>query len=1015
MSEQRDAELFQSFAHLVETLPDKNIPDWEREKSRLVDDIENFYQQKCLNVNNELPETVPAQLEEYRALVKKSFEDFLSTICTTYRQDFKDIHHAASRLAKQVQAKLRLKDENLEIAKLELRILHDNHAQSSNGPGAAGNREGMTRTNASSPLSDGSPFEGALERSMQRRKEENRVKPPRTPSTNWNPQNPARSESPTPGASMTNTRPLRSNGSSSRFQESPNSRSIPNSPSLVSSWFSAKSSQQKNMSPAASRQVSAGRGDTSDRHLLNQEDVPKNKQFEDIHPMMKDLFQHGSILNLEYEEGLTTIDPEEPGWASEDEDREGEEKEEEWGEDQLPQQVEYFRSKLKLKTDSLKKAKSEMAKIRIEKDQTDAACRFLLQEKEALIKANETVGGAAPFAVDVTNTSFSPATQSGNKSGTSEPDSTVALPSMGDGFAKLLGSHRQRLETAIARCDDERIDCETKMTKAQGKLDPWLLETLDHWVNNVMAHRNDFALTVGFFDGAMKDVRANPGSLNLADEIGDTPLSMSIPSTSSRIPNSGIFNRKAQPTRPGRMRSKSEVLVPSLLSRAETFGSRLKSIGSSIAEDLEPSSASNSKDVIPESQDTSKPAVIQSGGSKSAASSEARDSLVEAVKSRDSPKKPDDTEEAGSPKKDSPKKSGSQRDGGIPQGKSVPNAGGLPKQPDSHEEEDSPRNVSPEKSTSPKKDSPTNETSKNEGSPKKSDSLKKEDSSKEGDSQGEKSSSENSDIPEKDESPETDDAPNSKTSRIDNLSTPARGKGDDDPSYPENDLTPRTDQLINLIQWLCGRLFILLVHILVYVASHFRAWVRFFKFVYQMAAYPFRRANGVTTTFDLPQVEDIWLIANHVLFAMNLHVYLEVQRERNQWYDANGLTRNIMLARIANPPSWFSFLGGDRVLSLGGYFIYALWHLFSGFVVWFLSIPLFLWNIVDFMLHLFGVYELYDYIVNVLWLLYEVKDFSYCCYLGIKGYDGAEYCFSSLQSPGFKAILEEYHIFRKFF
>ncbi|KAM0476911.1 hypothetical protein ACHAP7_006728 [Fusarium lateritium] len=1004
MSEQRDAELFQSFVHLAETLPDKNIPDWERAKSRLLDDTEHFYQQKCLNVNNELPETVLVPLEEYRAMVKKSFEDLLSTICTTYRQDFKDIHHATSRLAKHFQAKLELKDENLEIAKIELGLLHDNRAQSSNGPGAAGIREGTTRTNASSPLSDGSPFEGAFERSKLRKKEENRVKPPRTPSTDWNPENPVRSESPTPGASITNTRSLRSNGSSSRFQESLDSRSTPNSPSMVSSWFSAKSSQQKKKSPTASRQSPTGPEGTSDRHpptfrkLLNEGDVPKNKELEGMHPMMGDLFQLGSILNLEYEEGLTTIDPGELGWASEDEDGEGEEEEEEeWGEDQLPQQVEYLRSKLKLKTDSLKKAKSEMVKIRIEKDQTDAACRFLLEEKEARIKANETVGEAAPFAVDVTNTSFSPATQSGNKSETSEPDSTVALPSMGDGFAKLLGSHRQRLETAIARCDDERVDCETKMTNAQSELDPRFWDILDHWVNNVTAHRNDFALTVGFFDGAMKDVRANPGSLNLADEIGDTPLSVSIPSTSSRIPNSGIFNRRPQPTRPGRMRSKSEVLVPSLLSRAETFGSRFKSIGSSIAEDLEPSSASNSKDGIPESQDTSKPAVIQSDGSKSAASSKSRDSLVKAVKSPDSPKEPDDSEETDSPKKASPKKSGSHRDRGIPEGKSVPNTGGLPKQPDSPEEEDSPRNVSPEKSTSPKKDSPTNETSK------------KEDSSKEGDSRGEESSSENS------ESPETDDAPNSKTSRIDNLSTPARGKGDDDPDYPENDLTPRTDQLINIIQWLCGRLFILLVHILAYVASHLRAWVRFFKFVYQMVAYPFRRANGVTTTFDLPQVEDIWLISNHVLFAMSFHVYLEVQRERNQWYDANGLTRNIMLARIANPPSWFSFLGGDRVLSLGGYFIYALWHLFSGFVVWFLSIPLFLWNIVDFMLHLLGVYETYDYFVNLLWLLYEVKDFSYCCYLGIKGYDGAGYCFSSLQSPGFKALLEEYHRFRKSF
>jgi hypothetical protein len=436
-------------------------------------------------------------------------------------------------------------------------------------------------------------------------------------------------------------------------------------------------------------------------------------------------------------------------------------------------------------------------------------------------------------------------------------------------------------------------------------------------------------------------------------------------------------------------------------------------VDSSIAEDPEPDSSSNSKGDITESQDTSTPAVIQSDDSKSVASSKAGDFLVKMGRSPDSPKKPDYSEDDSS-KRASPKKSGSHRNEGTPENKSFPKTGDLPKKSYSPEEEDSPKdegsqNVSPEKSESPKKDSPMNDLCDNEGSP------KNKDSSNAGDSQEKENSSENGEIPEKDESPEKDDAPDSNPLKTNNLSTPARGEGDDDPDYPEDDLTPRTDQLVSIFKWLCHKLWILLLNIVLYVASQFGAWVRFFKFVYQIVAYPFRIANGSTTTFNSPRAEDVWFIVNHVLFAMALRFYLDVRWERNQWHDANGITRNIMLARIANPPSWSSFLGVDKVLKLGGYCIYALWLPFYKSLVSLMSIPLVLWSIVDYMLHLFGVYQLPRFLGNLLWLLYEVKDFLYCCYLGIRGDDGAGYCFSSLQSPGFKGILEEYRGLSKYF
>ncbi|SPJ83655.1 uncharacterized protein FTOL_10171 [Fusarium torulosum] len=1061
MSENGDVLLFDRFVHLAETRTNKNIQNWGKKKSSIVANIDHFYAQSCLNVNNGLPETVLAPLKQYHTMVRDGIELLFSTICATHRNDIKAIQVATGRLAEDAKAHYGTKfqrSSHSQTLRHQMNMLFDadNPGQdpSSTKPEAAGIEEGRTKTNRSSPSSAGLSFEKAHTHDLLGKKQ-NRVTPPRpTPTIRWNSRNPVTnqardssivrsslsrtdsfSESPTPVASVPNPRSRRSSGSSSQSRESLFSMGASNSPSMGSSWLSMGSSYQRKKSPAASRRVPANPEGSLNPHpltfsgLLNQGEVLENKEFEDIHPMMGDLFQYGTLLNLEYEEGLTTIDLEEPGWETEDEDGEGEGKEEEWGEDQLSQQVEDLRSKLNRKKNLLAKAKTEIFEIRRQKDEIWTACQYLVEAKEKSTEPNETAEESAPSAVDITTTSFSPTTQFGNQNETLEPDSTVALPSMRDRFANLLDSHRQRLEIAITRCDDEQIDCNSKLLNARSDLDPRFWAILDRWVNTLTAHRNDFSLTVEFFNGVMKDIRANPGSLNLADEIGDTPLTMSIPSTSSKVPSSEISNRSSQPTRPGRMRSKSEVLlprnlmkvaIPSLVSRAETFRSRFKSVGSSIAEDLELDNASNSKDDITESQDTPTPAVIQSDCSKSVANSKAGDPLVEMGRSPDSPKKPGYSEEDNSSKRASPKKSGSHRNEGIPENNSFPKTGGLPKKSYSPEEEDYPKgegsqNVSPEKSESPTKDSPTNDSSKNEGSPKKSDSPKKEDSSKEGDSQEKENSSEDRDILEKDESSEKDNAFDSNPSKTNNLSTPARGEGDDVPYYPKGDPTPTTDQLVNLFKWLCFKLWILLLNIVLYLASQFGAWVRFFKFVYQIVAYPFRIANGSTTTFNSPRAEDVWFIVNHVLFAMTLHVYLDVRRERNQWYDANGITRNIMLARIANPPSWSSFLGVDKVLKLGGYCIYALWLPFHKFPVLLMSIPLVLWNIVDYMLHLFGVYQLPRFFRDLLWLLYEVKDFLYCCYLGITGDDGAGYCFSSLQSPGFKGILEEYRRLSNFF
>jgi hypothetical protein len=1004
MSENGDVLLFSKFVQLAETRTNKNIQAWEKKKSNLLASLEQFYQHNCPNGDNELSKTVLAPLQQYHAKVKDGIKLLFDNICATHRNDIKAIQVATGRLAEDTKAHyLQRNSQNTEALEYQMEMLRvaENSSQdpSSTEPGATRIEEGKTKTNKSSPASAGLSFERAHNQELLG-KRKNRIMPSRpTPTTHWNSQNSAKNqtrdssmvgsslyrtdsfdESPTPVASVTNLRSRRSSGSSSRSRESLFSTG---SPSMGSSWLSTGSSRQRKKSPAASRRVPADPEGSSNHQsltlseLLNQGEVLENKEFEGIHPVMGDLLKYGTLLNLEYEEGLITIDSKEPEWETEDEDGEGEGKEE-WGEDQLPQQVEGLRSKLNRNKDLLVKAKSEIFELRRQKDDFWTACQFLLERKQESTEPNATAEESALTAVDITTTSFSPTTQSGNQTQTSGPDSTVVLPSMRDRFAKLLDSHRQRLEIAIKRCNDEQIDLKSKMSNARTSLDPHLWDILEPWLNTLTAHRKDFSLTVEFFNGAIKNARTNPGSLNLADEIGDTPLSMTIPGTSSKVSNSGIPNRRFQPTRPGRMRSKSEVLLPvvmpSLISRAETFGSRFNSVDSAIAEDPEPDNPSNSEDDITESQDTSTPAAIQPDGSKSVVSSKAGGCLVKIGKSPDSPKKPDYSEEDDSSKRTSPEKSYSPKDEG------------------------SPRNVSPEKS----------------GSPRKKDSPKKEVSSNEGDSQEKEIYSEDGEIQEKDDPPEKDDILDSNPPMTSKLSTPARGEGDDDPDYPEDDLTPREDQLVNIFRWLYHKLWVLLLNVLLYVASQFRAWARFLKFVYQTVAYPFRTANGSTTTFNLPRAQDVRLIASHVLLAMTIHLYLDLRQERNQWYDANGITRNMMLARIANPPSWSS-LGVDRVLKLGGYFIYALWLPFYTLLVWLTSIPSGLWNIVDCMLHLLGVYQLPRFFRDLLWLLYELKDFLYCCYLSIRGDDGAGYCFSSLQSPGFKGILEEYRRLSKFF
>ncbi|KAH6956918.1 hypothetical protein HG530_002439 [Fusarium avenaceum] len=1005
MSENGDVLLFNKFVHLIEARTNKNIQVWEKHKSSLLANLEQLYQHNCLNGNNELSRTVLAPLEQYHAMVKDGIRFLFDNICATHRTDIKAIRVATGRLAEDAKAHYFQRNSNYADAlehQMEMLRVAGNPSKdpSSTEPGATRIEEGKTKTNKSSPASAGLSFERAHNNVLLGKKRNRNTRSRSASTTPWNSQNSAKNqtrdsstvgsslsrtdsfdESPTPVASVANPRSRRSSGSSSRSRESLFSTG---SPSMGSSWLSMGSSLQMKKSPAALRRVPADPESSSNHQsltlseLLNQGEVLENKDFEGIHPVMGDLLQYGAILNLEYEEGLIAIDSKESEWETEDEDGEGEGKEE-WGEDQLQQQVEDLRSKLNRKKDLLVKAKSEIFELRRQKDDVWTACQFLLERKQESTEPNETAEGSAPPAVDTTATTFSPAAQSGNQTQTSGPDSTVVLPSMRDRFAKLLDSHQKRLEIAIKRCDDEQVDLESKMSNAESRLDPLIWDTFQHWLNTLTAHRDDFYLTVEFFNGVIKDARTNPSSLNLADEIGDTPLSMTTPSTSSQVPNSGTSNRTFQPTRSGRMRSKSEVLLPvampSLISRAETFRSHSNSVDSEIAEDPEPDNASNSKDDITESQVPSTPAAIQSDGSKSVVSSKAGDSLVQMVKSPDSLKKPDYSEEDDSPKGISPKK------------------------PYSPKNEGSPRNTPPEKSDSPKK----------------SDSPRKGGSSNQGDFQEKENSSEDGENPEKDESPEEDDALGSNPSKISRLSTSARGEGDDDSDYPEDDLTPREDQFINIFRWLYHKLWILLIHVLIHVVSQFEAWARFLKFVYQIVAYPFRAANGSTTTFNLPRAQDVRSITNQVLFAMTLHLYLDLQRERNQWYDANGITRNMMLARIANPQSWSSFLGVERVLKLGGYFIYALWLPFYTFLVWLTSIPSGLWNIVDCMLHLLGVYQLPRFLGDLLWLLYELKDFLYCCYLGIRGDDGAGYCFSSLRSPGFKGILEEYRRFSKFF
>ncbi|KAF4994345.1 hypothetical protein FGRMN_5853 [Fusarium graminum] len=983
---------FDKFVHVTNTRTKDNLHKWKRAMLALVSGMD-FFHDVCLKENPGMGDTEKAVLEEYNTKAKDALRTLFSVVSTDQNKIVKPLEVAVNRLKVEVEGQFeetikqyetrakqaeKLKDVTLQNTQMLMREREEKLAND-----LSVKPRGTQREDSPTPddIRDSIIFENAAKRSQKRTETELKAastrRSPRSPQPRRSHRHRVRrqaSSSPWPSSRDA------SRSSSKMSRASSQSRgTVSTATSMGGTWVNSGHSRKKSSPKLMGRILSYTEASQSPApsalgNVLSDEETPEEGV---ILPMMDNLISQGNQIYNEYEQHLVTIDGTD---------------EEEWeeAEDEL-QRITHQLATENQNTIELEKKVSSL----------NGMCQKLLDTLVQGKPGLETVvadAGLLGFAASAANASATntpditspihsaPLRSHDGDLGSSSFDGLGSLAAFGmmNEYGDLLETYRQLSETAIRRCDDEQALCNDSSQLSRENL-------AQQWATSVPKHRGDFTQLLDFINMLRRSSREKVGSVSLAGELEDMPPASPTPVTSQEAIEPSPTSSDILPPELTHATSQNFLLKDSNETRIFTTG-----LGEAHIQNFDRRFGHIKG---PDPEELKQKMAAETAAKQRGISEPGDSSRVKAVENPDSPKKSD------SYKNDQPPKEGqSSEEGQSSKEDQLSKKDQSLKKPDSSEQSELPlKDKQPKEDQLPTEVQPSNvdQMSKKSDSSIKDQSPEELQPSEEGQSSKEDQSSKKPDSSEKDlpkhgDSPEEDGSPkkdppkkdeknsfhdegnqkksersesnilDSDTSKTTNLPDSARGDDDNDPDDPGDDLTPTTDQCTGfenmLLSWL-WRFFAAVSH---YMLSQLESWKRLLKSIYQLLAYLFRQFTGrgkSSRGSGFAKIEDYWVIAYHVLFLVTLSIHLDVRSERNRWHDANGITRKMMLTRIALPPSWLSFLGVDKVLTLVRACIDGLF--------------LIVWKIVEPALICFEIYQLPQLFNDILWPLGVVEDFRY--------------------------------------
>ncbi|KAF9772203.1 hypothetical protein IL306_010107 [Fusarium sp. DS 682] len=886
----------------------ENLQKWDFRKTELASQLDQFHEERCCKTNPSLPKMALEILTDYRKKAKSCLDDMYNIVCDTQRNEVDELKVQIEGLSKQIseqqQGQMLRKDyqtlclrQQLYVSEEMIEQLKKADSRLSPRHMAAEAKQNDAQTAIQTPGSAGKAFETAQAANRRKR----RPKHARKSKSYRHSGRKARGKK-RPIESLLDSLALPEKDSSLDQPQSTPTELASHIPMMPPKLPTAIRLQEEHTATPLSQELDtppliSGDTDTSqseydepeDRltfltgatHSLERELIAARV---DVCPLMDDALLIGRELNEEYSDLLSLCEAKDSDvWNT---DRE--------------EALREFGARVKQLEELVDEHEQTIEDL--ERNNTEHQTYCLKEARN---------------------------TQSPEQSAKSGPHGTVISPEMGLWLGTALMDNTERLKSAIISCvemENEFGGYETQQNDPNKSSAEGLINI---WKPALEGHHKDFHKTLEFF----REIAANILGLEHSSDPAQKAI-ISVPTASQFI----------------------SLGKPSVLASESEYGGSTLWSGMGKSQGLSTAPTSRSSDYTIDDDD-------RGIDSKVNALSEPKPPVVVVVK-------PADSSIVGSlPMRNTASKPWV----GMKARISVPGTGLMspettPETTPEMQEDDTESVDSPRDRNSPKKENTaeTGNTPEKDSTPEKNVASKDEDDDDDDDEgdddegdddEGDDDEEEEDDDDEEDDDEEEEENDSAKDmsnnsdrgssdvpeeSQAENTSTPENNDGGDDPDPTEEDTDDVESSFtlwlssidpLALVQWLIGTLWSFLPQVLLFLIKPIFPWIRVFAFLLKLLYYSYDRfirsrnvdRNGKALRFpELPDDEDVYAIAYHILFLMTFHAYLDVWHERQLWYNANGQTRQLMLGKMAIQPSVISIVFS--------YFMGSLKFLISPFV-----------------------------------------------------------------------------------
>ncbi|KAG8671387.1 hypothetical protein FPOAC1_004634 [Fusarium poae] len=290
---------FDQFLQNARIRSEETMQKWEKERTSLGSNLDNFYEQECLKVHPELPEHVLEILRKLHSTAKNSIEAMFHAFSASQHEDAKYFGIRLKKTQMDVMSihehELQQNKEEINMARAALKDFKTHVHKQVNNRSDRATRDNRQRR-SDTPGSGGLHFESAQIRS--------RKKSPRTPV-------------------FLQSRPTKATAKGTAMRQNqklepivePATRNVPTRSPGRSPVRSVLSGHSAHTSPEASppvRDPSTSRRSQSPKSDHSQFEEFKDGKFEELHDAMRDSIEFASELNQEYEDNLVMVDTDRP-------------------------------------------------------------------------------------------------------------------------------------------------------------------------------------------------------------------------------------------------------------------------------------------------------------------------------------------------------------------------------------------------------------------------------------------------------------------------------------------------------------------------------------------------------------------------------------------------------------------------------------------------------------------------------------------------------------------------------